>query len=195
MSNQYDSTEALHLAQWQDRLQELVDQALAPTETLQLHAHLTSCTMCTREHRRLLAIDAQLKSQFAVTVTPSAKFEQTLFTNIARLEQEQRALAQQREQQEHAARLAQLHVNWRGLWRFQFGNIIAAITTTAAMTTAIVSAWPSMATMSKGLLIGAQQATWLPQGLHIAAPITAVMTASLIAAAALWITRSIDRPG
>jgi anti-sigma factor RsiW len=197
MSSKHNSAEAQHLTQWQDRLQELVDQALTPAETLQVHTHLTRCTMCTREHRRLLTVDARLRNEFSIAATPSPTFDQTLFANIARLEQEQRALARQREQQEHAARLAQLRGYWRGLLRFQLGNLIAAITTAAAVTTAIMSAWPNMASMTatldKGLLSGAQQVTWLPHGLSIAAPIAAVATAGVIAAAALWITRNLDQ--
>jgi anti-sigma factor RsiW len=199
MSNEQLIAEQLHVAQWLDRLQDLVDEALAPAATLHVHAHVSSCATCTREYRRLLAIDASLRTAFVVTAAPSPHFDRHLFASIARLEQDKRGIARRREQQEHAARFAVFRKRTRELLRFQLGNIIAAVATLAAAGTAAVSMFPSAATVTSVVnkdLLGAQQISWLPHGWiqgWTLLPVFAVAVSATIAAAALWITHRIDR--
>ena len=195
MSNEQIIADQLHLAQRLDRLQDLVDQALSPAETLRVHAHISSCLTCAQEYRRLLAIDANLRSEFATAITPSPQFDRRLFASIARLEQDKRGMARRREQQEHAARLASFQKRTRELLRFQLGNIIAAIATLAAASTTIVSMLPSATKLTSAVskdLLGAQTISWLPHGWTLL-PALAVAISATIAVAALWITHSIDR--
>lgn len=196
MNNEQVVAEQLHLAQWQDRLNDVVDQALAPSETLQIHAHISNCVTCTREYRRLLAVDARLRKEFAAPVTPSPHFDKRLFAGIAQLEQDRRGIARQREKDEYAARLASLRKRSRELLRFQLGNVIAAIATLAAASTTVVSMLSPVTTtltaaVSKDLQ-AAQTIAWLPQGWSLL-PILTVTVSVAIAAIAIWVTQRVER--
>jgi anti-sigma factor RsiW len=203
MSNEQVIASQVHLAQWLHRLQDIVDQALSPAETLQVHTHVSSCLTCTHEYRRLLAIDASLRNEFSSAITPSPQFDRHLFASIARLEQDKRGIARRREQQEHAARLASFRKRTRELLRFQLGNIIAALATLAAASTTIVSMLPSVTTRLSSAVnkdvLSAQQISWLPHGWlqgWTLLPVLAVTASATIAVTAMWITRRIDRqPG
>ena len=196
MSNEQVIADQLHLAQRLDRLQDLVDQALSPAETLRVHAHISSCLTCTHEYRRLLAVDASLRNEFVSAATPSPQFERRIFASIARLEQDKRGMARRREQQEHAARLASFQKRTRELLRFQLGNVVAAIATLAAASSAAVSMLPSVAATFASVvqkdLLSAQQIAWLPHGWTLLS-VFAVAASATIATAALWITHRIDR--
>jgi anti-sigma factor RsiW len=196
MNNEQVVAEQLHLAQWQHRLNDVVDQTLTPSETLQIHAHISSCVTCTREYRRLLALDALLRKEFATAVSPSCDFDKRLFAGIAQLEHDKRGMARQREKDEHAARLASWRKRSRELFRFQLGNVIAAVATLAAASTTVVSmVSPVTTTLTSTVnrdLLTAQQITWLPQGWGLLA-VLAVTGASVVAAAAIWITHRVDR--
>jgi anti-sigma factor RsiW len=196
MNNEQVVAEQLHLAQWQDRLNDVVDQALAPPETLQIHAHISNCVTCTREYRRLLDVDARLRKEFSAPVTPSPHFDKHLDAAIARLEQDKRGQARQREKDEYAVRLASLRKRSRELLRFQLGNVIAAIATLAAASTTILSMLsPVTTTLTSAVnndLLAAQHIAWLPQGWSLL-PILAVTVSAAIAATAIWVTQRVDR--
>ncbi len=195
MSTERATPESLHLALWHDRLQDAIDQLLSASESAAVQTHLASCVVCSKEQRRLLAIDAHLRGEFSVAPTPAALFDKRLFERIAALEQDERAQARRREQQEYAARLAQLRNSWRGLLRFHLGNLIGVVATVAAVVAAIASARPTTTPIRAMDWIVTQEVAWLPQGWNSAMPVT-VLASLGIAAAAIWITRRIDRhPG
>jgi anti-sigma factor RsiW len=178
------TAENMHTAQWRDRLQDAVDQALSPSEALQVHAHLATCPTCAQVHRRLLTIDASLRNQFAVTAVPSIDFDQTVFAAIAAHEADKRATARQQELQEHAARVEHWRNRWQELTRFHLGSIIGGMVTVAV----IVSAWPSM---SKDLVgTGTQAISWLP-GVNSLLP-TGLIALAALAFVPIWITRRLD---
>ena len=182
----------LHSAQWRDRLQDAVDQVLAPAEMAQVQAHLAGCTHCSQTHRRLVAVDTSLRNEFAANFRPSANFDQNVFAAIVAMEQTKRAMARQVEQQEFETRMNQLRNGWREFARFHLGSIIGGIATVTAVATALVSAWPSLTAPLTKELVAVEQLPWLPQGWNAMVPIT-VLASMGIAAAALWITRHLDR--
>jgi anti-sigma factor RsiW len=181
----------LHLAQWQERLQDAVDQALSPAEMLQVQAHLTACPICTTAHQQLLAVDQRLRNEFAAPPMPSAHFEQRLFANIAAVELSKRNEARQSEQQAFEVRMARLRGGWRELAHFHLGNVIGCIATVAAVGTAVVSMWPNLTSQVSTELASAEQLAWLPHGWASFLPTTVIASAA-IAVAAIWITRRLD---
>jgi hypothetical protein len=185
-----NTAEQQHLARWQDRLQDAIDQVLSPAEMLQVHTHIAACTVCTRAQRRMLALDQRLRNEFAAPATPES-FDQGVFAKITALELDKRAAARQQELQEYEGRLSRLRGGWRELLRFHLGNIIGGLAAAAAVVWGVAASWPTMtSTMTKDL-VGAQTFAWLPQGWSNAFPAT-VMGALGIAAAAIWITRRLD---
>jgi anti-sigma factor RsiW len=192
MSNEHFASTDLHLAAWQDRLQDAVDGA--PTsEAAQVHAHITSCALCAAEHRRLLAVDAQLRGEFAGARGPSVNFDQRLFARIAAAEQDERAHARQRELREHQARLAQIRGNWREFSRFQFGNVVGAIATVIAIGAALGSLWPTSIapTVSNRLT---QLGNGLPHSFGLSTISIAVILGSItVAGIAMWYAKTSDR--
>jgi hypothetical protein len=187
MNSSPTTTDDLHLALWQDRLQDAVDQALAPSELLAVQTHLAVCAICAKAHSRLLAVDAGLRHEFAAAPKPSVNFDRLLFAAIATAEQDKRATAREQELQEYAARMTRWREGWRELFRFHLGSVIGGIATLGALATAIISAWP---TLTRDLA-GAQQLAWLPQGWTSALP-TAVIASATVAIAAIWITRRLE---
>lgn len=130
--------ESAHLAEWEDQLQDLVDQVLPAAATICLHAHLSSCLICTRAHRRLLSIDTQLRNGIG-EASPGPAFNQRLFEAIKAMENRKRVITLEREQAEYLVRTEQVRNNWRAQLRFHLGNVVAAIATLATITSTIVS--------------------------------------------------------
>jgi anti-sigma factor RsiW len=192
MSTEYSKNQRLHIAAWQDRLQDAVDAALSPAATLQVYAHLATCAICTQRHRRLLAADARLRREFAVNTEPAADFDKRLYKRIIGVAQSHHHLARKREQQEYATRLERLRNNWRELLRFHFGSFIAGTVSLGAVVTTIASTWPTAAQATTKGWISALEILWLPPGWTVALPVTATLALLGSAAAAVWITR-IDR--
>ena len=143
--------ESAHLAEWEDQLQDLIDQVLPAAATIRLHAHLGSCLICTRAHRRLLNIDAQLRSAIGDAL-PGPDFNQRLFANIKAMENRKRVITLEHERAEFLVRTEQTRNNWRAQLRFHLGNVVAGIATLAAITSTIAS---STSTESKAAL------TWI----------------------------------
>jgi hypothetical protein len=130
--------ESAHLAEWEEQLQDLVDQVLPAAATIRLHAHLGSCLICTRAHRRLLSLDAQLRNGIE-DASPSPGFNQRLFANIKATENRKRAITLERELADHLVRTEQVRNTWRAQLRFHLGNVVAGIATLAAITSTIAS--------------------------------------------------------
>jgi len=189
MSIEDSTPQDLHLAQWQDRIQDSIDGALSAVELAEIHAHLATCVLCATEQKRLLAMDAQMRKAFATAAILPANFDQRLFASIALLEQDKRALARHCEQQEYEAQRVQLRSRWRELVRFHLGNLIGGVVTTSAVIAALVSARPS----SFKAWIATQEIAWLPHGWNAGLPLIAMLASFGIAIAAIWITRRIDR--
>jgi len=189
MSIEDSTPQDLHLAQWQDRLQDAIDDALSAVELAQVHAHLATCVLCATEQKHLFAIDAHLRSALANGALPSANFDQRLFASIAVVEKDKRALARHCEQQAYEAQRAQLRSRWRELVRFHLGNLIGGVATMSAVIAALASARPP----SFKAWIATQEIAWLPHGWNAGLPLIAMLASFGIAIAAIWITRRIDR--
>lgn len=175
------------MAEWIDRLQDAIDGALAASDASLVHAHLAECAICRGEHHRLLQIDAQLRGEFAAMTRPSKDFDRRVFARIDALEQEKRALAKQREQQEFERRLAEVRGGWRQWFRFHLGNIMGGVTTIALVLSALASMWPNTNDGVSGL----QPASWLPQGWSM--PATLVAASFVIAAVSLLVMRRLEQ--
>ena len=178
----------LHLAEWQDRLQEAIDCALDDAALTELRKHLDACALCNAEHEKLVALDARLKSEFAVAPTLSVDFSKQLFARIDEHEQARRAAAKQRAEQEFRSRMRAWQFDWREFWQRHIGNIVAAITVIAALIAGLNSTFES----ARERLISTFDA--LPWSSSVfALPAIVVAASASLATLALWWLRAKER--
>jgi hypothetical protein len=175
-----------HLAEWQDRLHDAIDNALDATAQDELRTHVEGCSLCREEQARLAALHSRLKLEFGSTPALRADFAVGVLARIDEQEQARRAAAKQRAEYEFNNRLHAFDLDWRELWQRHFGSIVAAVAALAAIFAAMGSTWEST---RQQLTDGLHLPPWLLHEPAIA-PVALTLAAVSIAAATLWWLRT-----
>ena len=180
-----------HIAAWIERLQDALDGRLAKTEAAEVQAHVSECAHCWRQYSALQRLDKRLKLQFGMrawTRKSARQFDQTVYAKIRGDDQYGRRLAQRREQMDYKARLESWRSARRGMLRFQFGNIVGVMSLVATVwyfggvTFGDLSGY--VANLSHGTLTSAMDAI---------SPMFLILTASIVAAGAVWLLKREER--
>lgn len=137
---------AQHDSTWNDRLQDLLDGDIAPSERAAIESHLVTCGRCRSQHAQLKRLDAQLAARI-VAPELDASFDRQVFARIEALDARSREQARRQADQELQENLHSLARSWRRGLAFLIGGAIAGIALAFAFT-----AWADAAGMSAKLL-------------------------------------------
>ncbi|HEY6641546.1 hypothetical protein [Povalibacter sp.] len=117
---------AEHHLEWNDRLQDWLDGDVEAADGDVFETHLRDCTLCQQRLEQLSQLETAL---FAANPAPSlsTSFDARLFEQIDAVNEEQRAAARQRVEQELQDNLRALSRSWRRTWAFVIPGMIGGI--------------------------------------------------------------------
>lgn len=101
-----------HRAEWTDRLEDLIDGALAGTEREAVEKHVTGCEICSGDIRALHELDAALGAQI-IAPRLDTEFDRKVRAQVASYDDEARQRAKQRAEIEFARAESSLANAWR----------------------------------------------------------------------------------
>ncbi|HYM36639.1 MAG TPA: hypothetical protein VET48_14665 [Steroidobacteraceae bacterium] len=177
-------SDADHLIQWQDRIQD----AIEGNADAELRAHLQTCEICRNHHAKLRSLHAQLATKFANAPSLGADFSASVFAQIDSHEQARRAAAKQRAEQEFQKRVGAFRLDWREIFQRHFGNVVATLTVLVALLAGMSSLWQTARDQLHDSIAS------LPFASNaFALPIVIVVGTATIATAMLWWLRTKTR--
>ena len=115
-----------HELAWNDRLQDWLDGDLDAAGAAALQAHMADCAMCRARADELQALDRNLQLA-SPRLTLDSAFDAKIFSQIAAIDDSQRAAQRQRLEQELQQNLQALKRGWRRALLFILPGVIAGI--------------------------------------------------------------------
>ncbi len=150
-----------HELEWSDRLQDMVDGALAPEEHAIVQAHLESCSSCREQLTTLRAIDAEL-SEVTPRLALDARFDERLLAQIDSADEARLATERKRIQAELESDLARLAKEWRRTLAIIVPGVLAGIALAFGLAEYFETAeWMRSLTAQSAGEIGGANATYL----------------------------------
>ena len=115
-----------HELAWNDRLQDWLDGELDAAGAAALQAHMADCAMCRARADELQALDQSLQIATPRLALDQA-FDARIFSQIAAIDDSQRAAQRQRIEQELQQNLQALKRGWRRALLFIVPGVIAGV--------------------------------------------------------------------
>lgn len=175
---QHDST-------WSDRLQDLLDGDVGPSERAAIESHVATCARCRSQYAQLKRLDAKLVAKLDAPRL-DATFDHQVFARIAALDARASELARRQADRELQENLRLLARNWRRGLAFVLGGAIAGIALAFAF-----AAWVDAAGMSERLL-GAADGFGLGHVDGMRTLMIAAIGASIGGAISRWLATALD---
>ncbi|HLS80926.1 MAG TPA: zf-HC2 domain-containing protein [Steroidobacter sp.] len=118
--------EQQHALQYNDQLQDWLDGDVDPAEAAGLEAHLADCVLCQEQLARFESLDESLRAAVA-PATLDHSFDERLFAQIDSIDEQQRAAARARIEQEMQESMLALSRSWRRMLAFVAPGVIAGV--------------------------------------------------------------------
>jgi anti-sigma factor RsiW len=115
-----------HDIQWNDRLQDWLDDDLDAADTAELQAHMADCAACRARADELQALDRNLRSA-ASRLALDDSFDAKIFAQLDAIDETKRAEARRRLEQELQQNLQALARGWRRALLFVVPGVIAGV--------------------------------------------------------------------
>ncbi len=182
--NSFDANEpSQHILDWNDRLQDWLDEDFSQTDRAEFERHLAGCEICQEQVAQFRALESSLSAS-APRPQLDASFDARILSQIDRLDDAQRAAARQQAEEERRRSLEALARSWRRTLAFVVPGILGGI----ALAFVLVGSLDSAGIFDKLALQGASELGGNASGIQ--ALLTAMLGAVCGGIMARWLSRS-----
>lgn len=173
-----------HHLEWNERLQDWLDGGPDPAEASLLETHLAQCSICQQRLGDFQQLETQLH-QALPALNLDAAFDARIFARIEAVDEEKRAAARRRIEQELQNNLQLLSRSWRRTLAFVIPGMAAGIALAFALTSYFDSSGLTGRLVAEGASeFGASSANW------VHAVLTATLGAGIGGIMAGWMAKA-----
>jgi anti-sigma factor RsiW len=175
-----------HDAEWNDRLQDLLDGSVATAERVRFESHVANCARCRAEFSKLKKLDAQLRSKLDAP-NLSAQFDQQIYARIKALDAQSSEKARRRIDRELEENRAALSRDWRRALLSMASGAIAGVAVIIALIT-----WSNQTGFTDLVIGAASDEVGIQHSGALRVLVTALIGATIGAMVSRWLTTTID---
>ena len=125
--NSFDANEpSQHILDWNDRLQDWLEEDFSQTDRAEFERHLAGCEICQEQVAQFRALDSSLRASLP-SLQLGASFDARILSQIDSLDEKRRVAAVQQAEEERRRSLDALARSWRRTLAFVVPGILGGI--------------------------------------------------------------------